>query len=534
MTVNGVETPIVAGIYSGKVVLTPTIYIPMEDTMMGGKFNLRTAIYVDNGVVVPEKSVLSAVAGGTVTNTYASDINITSVGENFNGIIAAGNSKYSVINPRINFTGNGGSDFAAVGAAITSFGKADLTVNNARIITNGAIRTAVWVGGESTFHMNDSSIETGSPPLPAGYKDVFAGGGKVMMEVPFMLGMTGTCRSTNLLNNATAYYTNTHIKAKGWGALSIDNATNVKLYATKCLIETIDSGYGSYAMGGSINTFSGCTFNVADMALCGTGGDGIFTDKTIVNSKRFGIMYHGSGNITIDKGSVFNTKSTAIQLKSPGHNIVVDNAELNPENGIILQIMANDDPFMAGGNFPEGFLPSGPSSDSAKGEGASAGSASSTATMLPGASAIPDINAVFRNVTLKGDMIHADTSSCPVKISLEKTSLTGAVTTAVVKHATGPNGEVLSMKTPQLYKLIGEVTNTFCATSDKYGLELSLDKDSSWIVDKTSYLTGLTIAEGASIMAPKGSRVMMSVDGETKPIKTGTYKGEIIVAVTGK
>jgi hypothetical protein len=518
MTVNGVETGIQEGVYEGEIVLTLTENITMTDSMHGGEYNLRSAIYVDNGAVVTGKSVLSAVVGGEVRDDSATDVSITSIGENFNSIIVTGDSTYTINNPKIHLTGNGGNDFAAYGAAITSTGNADVTVNNASITTNGCIRTAIWVGGEGTIHVNDSYIETGSPPLPDGHLDPFTEEGKVMREVPFMLGMTGTCRATNLLDSGTAYYNNTHIKAKGWGALSIDAAKNVRLYATDCTIETIESGYGAYAIGGSVDTFSGCTFNVADMAVCGTGGDSVFTDGTVVNSGRFGVMYHGSGDITIDKGSVFNTKSTVMQLKSPGHHIVVDNARLNSENGIIIQTMANDDPFMIGmaeGEMPEGFPPDGGMPGGPPGDG--------------GSGVSNDVNATFSNLTLNGDIIHGDTYSGAMNVHFENATITGAITTAAVEHALGPNGEEITMETPELYYLIGEVSNIYGETDDP--LTVSLDAESKWVVDKTSYLTGLTMAKGATLTALEGYSVALTVDGVKTSIGAGNYEGRIVLTI---
>jgi hypothetical protein len=139
---------------------------------------------------------------------------------------------------------------------------------------------------------------------------------------------------------------------------------------------------------------------VADMAVVGTGGDSVFTENTVVNSRRFGVMYHGSGDITIDKGSIFNTKSTAIQLKSPGHTVLVDSAEINAENGILLQVMANDE-------------------------------------------------------------------------------------------------------------------------------------NSRWVVDETCYLTSLTLAEGSSVTGPDGAGVTVTVDGVPTPLRTGDYKGTIVLTVAG-
>lgn len=534
MTVNRVETGIQPGSYEGDIVLTPTVPIPMTDSMHGGDYYLRTAVYVEDGAVVPDQSVLSAVAGGEVTDSAATDIRITSVGENFNGFVAKGNTTYSLHNPKIDFTGNGGNDFAGFGAAIATHGNADVTVNNASIVTDGCIRTAVWVGGESTIRVNDSYIETGSPPLPEGHLDPFTQGGTVMREVPFMLGLTGTCRATNLLDKGTAYYTNTHIKAKGWGCLSIDAAEDVKLVATNCTIETVDSGYGAYSIGGSVDTFIGCTINVADMAVCGTGGDSIFTDGTVVNSRRFGVMYHGSGDITIDKGTVFNTKSTAIQLKSPGHTVVVDDAEINAENGILLQVMANDDPNTFGGATAEGSItPEGEPAGGAAAEdrmpGEEAPEGGRGGMRGPGRSGT---NVTFSNVTLDGDIFNGNTAAEPLSVTFKNATITGAITTATAEHALGPNGEQITMQTPELYYLIGEVTNIPAAKpEDPHGLEVSLDGNSTWVVDETCYLTGLTLAEGAAVTGPKGAKVTMTVDGGETPIAAGTYTGQIVISV---
>lgn len=521
MTVDGVETAILPGDYKGKIVITPTEDIPFADVSHGSKYNLRTAIYVDNGAIVPKKSVSAAVAGGKVTGNSAMDLSITSIGKEFNGIILTGDSKYSysIINPKFNLTGDGANDFAGVGAAIMSNGNADVTINNASIITNGCVRTAIWTAGHSTIHVNDSFIETGSPALPEDYKDPFTEGGHAMMRVPFMLGLTGSCRSTNLLEYGTAYYTNTRVKAHGWGAFSTDAGKGVKLYLTKCIIDVPESGYGVYSQGDA--SFSGCTFNVADVAMIGGGGNGVFTEGTVVNSGRFGVMFHGSGDhLIIDKGAVFNTKSTAIQLKSSGANIIVDNAQLNAENGIIIQTMADDDPNKTGG---------------ASSEGAPAGAAPaapvSEAPAPPAAAKSTDVNATFSNMTVKGDIVNGNTASGAVNVTFKKATITGAITTAIVRNALGPGGEQITMKTPHLYRLIGEVGNTYCETNNKFGVAVSLDASSKWVVDKTSYLTAMTIADGAAITAPKGYAVTMTVDGVKTAIKAGDYKGKIVLTV---
>jgi len=329
----------------------------------------------------------------------------------------------------------------------------------------------------------------------------------------------------------------------------------VKLYVTKCTIDMLKGGYGSYADGDSLNTFSGCTFNVKDMALIMTQGSGVFTDGTVVNSQRYGVMAHsgfGSNTLTIDKGSIFNTKEAAILLKSTGPAIIVDNAKLNSENGIILQAMVNDDPNMSGGGMggpgsapmgggmpassggtpgasggapggsggmPQGVSPTG-GAPGAGGQGPQGGMGG----MPGGSSGSSDFKATFKNVTLKGDIINSMTSLGDGIITFENTIITGAVTTATTALA----GE---KPTKEKYYLIGAVKNTYCETKDKHGIKVSLDGKSKWIVDKTSFLNELTIAKGASVAAPQGSKVTMTVDGVEKPVSAGTYKGKIVLRV---
>jgi hypothetical protein len=475
----------------------------------GASAPFRAAVYVENGRYIAEKSVAALVAEGKVTDTAAENVRITSNEGKFNGIIVTGDSRstYSITNPVINLTGNGGDDASGLGHGIMASGKAEVTIKNAKITNTGANRSAVFVSGEGIVHVDDSEIETFNGPKEAASSAFSAGG--VMMAGPWLLGITGNVRATNIVENGTAYYTNTRIKSQAWGALSTDGPVKVRLYATKCIIETVESGYGAYAIGDCLDYFSGCTFNVVDygLILCDNASS-TFTDATVVNSKRIGVMMHtgtGGGILTIDKGSVFNTRDTVIQIKGRGIDIVVDNAELNSESGVILQSMANDDPFFTSGR-----------GDSMGAKGFS-----------------KDVNATFKNMTLKGDIINSYTASSPVNVVFESANITGAITTGTVQQPLGPNGEKLSMQTPELYYLIGQTINTYCAMpEDPYGVSVSLDAKSAWVVDKTSYLTVLTIADGAAVRAPEGYSVTMTVNSVKKPIIAGSYKGNIVLTVT--
>jgi len=492
------------------------------------------------------------VKGGKVTGQSADNVSIISNAEKFNGIIVGGKSNYTINNPTIRLTGNGKNDFAGLGAAIRVGGKSRVTVNHANILNIGAVRGAIWVGDDAEIIVNDSEIETRSGVLPKDYGWSFVKGpdgtGTVMMEVPWMLGIVGNNRSTIVTTNGIARYNNTHIKAQAWGAMSTDAVRHGKIYLTNCHVETIDSGYGSFADGQAEVHSIDTRFDVASNALILSGGTGEFTSGSVVNSKNVGVMAHGGhgGSLTVDKGSVFNTEKAVFQFKSSTPSILVDNATLNSKNGIILQMMVNDDPNKqtGGGGAPQGGAPTagapGGGAPSGSGPGGPAGGGAPQGG-TPGAGAAPggdsnqDLSATFRNVTLKGDFYNALTSQSAMNLTFEKATVTGAICTAKGEHGVGPHGEKLVMQdSSELHYLIGDEKEICAQTEGAHGATVSLQSGSRWTVTKTSYLTGLTIGGDSSITAPAGSTVTMTVDGVNKAVVPGSYQGRIVLQIAAK
>jgi hypothetical protein len=143
------------------------------------------------------------------------------------------------------------------------------------------------------------------------------------------------------------------------------------------------------------------------------------------------------------------------------------------------------------------------------------------------------VTATFRNMTMTGDIVNSMTGQGDVIVNFEKAAIKGAISTATAVHNIGPNGEELVMKEEvDLYYLIGGQKETLCETGGKYGVKVSLDKDSEWTVSKDSYLTDLIVADGAVIAAPEGFTLTMTVNGAARQIKPGTYKGKITIKVS--
>lgn len=62
------------------------------------------------------------------------------------------------------------------------------------------------------------------------------------------------------------------------------------------------------------------------------------------------------------------------------------------------------------------------------------------------------------------------------------------------------------------------------------GKEISVDKG-VWVVKESVALRALTIAEGATLAAPEGKSLTMTIEGVGTAMKPGIYKGDILLSV---
>jgi hypothetical protein len=573
MTVDGVETGIVPGSYKGNIVLTLTQKNIFKYKQLDHQF--RQALYLDKTGIVEAKSVLPAAGDYRLSNGVLTGVKITSRGESFNGIFVAGGT-YTIKDAIIDFTGNGGDDFDGYGAAIMAAGKdTTLILDGARIKTRGAARPTVVATRNSNLIVKNSTLQAMNGILPADYVPNVELG--KMRAVPWMLGLSGNCRATNLLGkNTTATYINTSISSESWGVLSADgdDETQEKVAASdrdqkliainSKITNTGKVGYGNYF----VASYYGCEINVGDYASIGGAIYAASDPETIakmnaeykfgltaeelkalartgthVTSGRFGAMVQKYVKVMDD--TVFDTEKAVFLVKGAAADINVDGsrgAQLNSRNGIIVQVMENDDPMRINAIYHE---PADP---------VKASDFDVTAVNKS------DVTAAFSNITLKGDFYNgfpggkssgmagaggdaggpeappgsdggAPAGGMPgaasgknMVLNLSNSSITGIITSSRAKH-------VKDTITSEEYLLLGEVTNT-PGPAINNGVIVTLN-GSTWTVTGTSYLTGLTIGEGSKVIAPKGQKVAMTIDGVKTPIKAGTYKGNIVLTVAG-
>jgi hypothetical protein len=536
MTVNGVATKLQPASFQGDIRLTVTDDIPVRFFAYKEPMQYRAAAYIKDGKVQDHQSVAAAIKSGDVTGAWAKNVKIVARDDAFNGIFVDGEGEYVIDGADIDLEGLGGNDFNGYGAAIMSHGTAKVTVNHANIHVRGASRNSFFVGEHSEMTINDSVLYNETGILPAGYVDNVDMGG--MMRVPWMLGLRGNSRATNLADFGTAHYNRCHLMADGWGVLSTDAVDRCRLFVTDCLIEVVGpSGYGAFSIGDCNDVFDHCVFNVPDYALimANETAGGEFINGTVVNSKRFGVMsFLNMGGKLIVRDSTFNTEKAVFLIKGCTPEIDVKNAKLNSKSKTILQLFDIDDPTGANRWFFD------PKEEDVYIEGRD------LTVAVPG----NDVIARFADMEVNGDFFNAttniplDTSEMPafemppmpepedgaepftppepgplpknLELTFTNATVTGRITAAKARH------RVARVDKTNCEEL-GELDFT-ARESINNGVIVNLEAGAVWNVTDISYLTKLVIADGAVVNAKS-----MTVDGVATPIVPGTYTGKIVV-----
>jgi len=543
---GGTATLIQAGTYRGDVVLT--VAAANAVTYETLPFPFRQALYVDGDGVVRDKSVLAAVQGGRLTDALARNVSITSTGECFDGVYVESGT-YTLDRPTISLTGNGRCDFAGYGAAVVGDGSSTkLVVDGARISNKGVVRTGVISNGGANVLVKNSSVRCRNGVLPSDYQATVET--PYMESVPWMLGLDGNVRATNLIGkNSISTYLNSTVFSETWGALSVEGGSGLKLTAINSHVgNTGEYGYGTYAIGDATVRVLGSRFDVGSYATIIAGpvavvhyGDSTkdavaalntelelgLTDaelaaiaprSTVVDSGHFGYMFFGAGTLTLDGGTVINSERATFLNKGQQTTIDVDGskgARLNPRDGIILQMIELDDPgpVNVNGKMMNVGVYTEPTTDPTK-------DSSFDVTAVHTA----DGAATFTSIALRGDFYNGMRKGKNMVLTFEGSTLEGVISSTKAKH------RVSSIDSSTFYEL-GIVTNTAQAAVNN-GAIVKLNSGSTWTVTGTSYLTSLSLASDAAVKAPRGKKVTLTVDGTQTDITAGkTYTGALVLTV---
>ncbi|MCD8143749.1 MAG: S-layer homology domain-containing protein [Oscillospiraceae bacterium] len=295
-------------------------------------------------------------------------------------------------------------DFSGKGSALAVYGDSNVTVKNATIETTGVATMPVFVDDGATLTIYSSTLISNGGTMYETYMN--SPDQSTMVAPPWILGIMGTSRCTNLMgNDSTMNVIDSETSAGAWAVLSTDSGSNMYLniYNTTLTLNNTDesesaalqdnsngiaqiyetndnpysvtygSGYGTYVIGSAVETFAGATVNVGTYASIFTGGTAVYTNivegetytlysadgenditytastskVTTINSDTFGFMIHQNANyITIENGTVVNSGYATFLVKSGSSSesvtATIDNAELN-NGGVLIQVMDNDD-----------------------------------------------------------------------------------------------------------------------------------------------------------------------------------------------
>ena len=538
MTIDGVQTDVEPGrTYTGAV-----LTLTDEDTLMGPNMGsvyaywLRAAEYYKDGVLIESKSVSDAVGD---------DGSIVSVGNNFNGVMLTGEGDIAVGGYDIDFTGWGENDMGGVGAGVYAVGDGlRATVSDTTIRTHGATRTAVFTGGDSEVELTNVHVFTYSGELPEGTGDLNN------MEVPWMLGLIGTCRATNALGGTATTWKDSTIVAYDWGALSTDSlgsaydagshsGGHVSLTTENSYIATLYSGYGAYADGGAVDRFYDSCFDVADIALIMTGnGEGTFSG-TYVNAGSNAVMVHAGGGGTINAiGSLFRVGGTAFLIKDSKMTVNIEDshfffdgtAAYDPDLASAYGLDLSD-PIFQYETYDRALYNDLTATNIVKVQhnaDAGSGSDASQEPVIVNV-ADSDLEGDFLNTCadvltvttfMMGNEVTRDRPARSMIVNLKDSAVTGAIS---LGEDTWDSNELVTVSGGVNDFQYASATELGFFTDGEHGLELNME-NASWTVTKDSYLSKLTIDGTSEIDG------VVTVDGEPIELVPGVYEGEIVVS----
>ena len=331
-------------------------------------------------------------------------------GEGFTAIRAWGSgSRINVAGTLIlkdDADGTYASDFTGTGAGITAADGAWVNVSDMTYQSEGFARSFANVENGTLVISNSAITALGADPLQDAYDGYYnSAKTSMMLSPPWILGIQGGSRAVSVLGRKTPSVfvaMDSSISAGGWAAVSTDGCTTPQLYFYDTELNILPlteggsysgsqilgyeddlygSGCGTYYLGDASERFYGTTINGATYGAILSGGHGLYEGlkggqtytaadidgstvveyeagsdaPTIVNTV-WGIMSDGSGSIDFNEGSVWNSAEGTVLCKEADSVWNFRGAELHPGNGIIFQMMDNDDSTVGGADPCETYL----------------------------------------------------------------------------------------------------------------------------------------------------------------------------------
>lgn len=565
MTVDGIGCDPKPGRYHGDIILTVAETYHMAPHALMRLNNISReftdAVVIESGKVIAEKGVPALIQEGTVTGEKAEGVYISSTAESFNGILVTGDQPYLVKDCKMELDGFGANDFMGVGSAVAAIDTADVTIDGCDFTVNGVTRCAVHVGGDSHVTVKNSRIQNTSPDSDW------------LGDFSWACGFLGTNRLCQLCDNGTVVYDNCDLISNGWGILSIDGTDKYNDMLVKNSRLTLSGprshGYGAFCIGGNHVRFEGCDVNVTGYPLMLRGmmdkGRAEIVDSKI-RGRRFGLLAMGDTHSVLTlAGSDFETDKSTMVFKGSATTVNITETAMRPGNGVILQLMDNDESGMTGQDFK---IPVGEADKAIEGRDLTTAGEDDinmtlTACRLTGDffNSTTNIQANKRSTqggfgkfhdTLIGtgqghneptkDGKIADGPDAPkpdedkpkmvmkdldtpknLGLTLVATTITGIISSATQHYREG-----LTLIDESNRREMSNITQKAAPTVNN-GVIVSLDRTSRWTVTGTSYITALELAPGAAVDAPEGKTLKVTLDGKAIDLAPGRFAGKLVL-----
>ncbi len=566
LVVNGVEKEIKAGRYQGDVELAlgdiyelapHGLFMALQRTEP-----LKSALWIKDNQV--ESKLDAAITVGKADGEQAEGLSIESEEGDFGGIIVTGNSDYKIKDLHISFAGRGSNDYSGVGAGVSAVENAHVTIEDSDISLEGVTRCAIHVGGDSVVHVNNCRLENISPDDPE-WMDDFSWG----------FGALGSNRLVQLCDNGRVYYNHCILKSNGWGIFSIDGCDEaVSVYAKDCLVDLTgprSHGYAGFCIGDrNIVSFDHCKMHVSGYAAMIRGMSScartdIINGCDIVSDDNAILCFGDIETPVTIADSKIKTKKSTIVVKGSSTNFFLKNAELKAGNNVILQMMDNDE---CGMNAKGTVIPVGRKDTYVEGRD------------LTAYDPEIDVEVNLEDMVVKGDfynsttefhmekdligyedgtknkyfggMFHVNDSGNETLMDIAPEGVEVRDEWNYDQKERGAKNLLINMKASRVEGIIssaeaayregltvidesnrlelGNIKQTAAPTVNN-GVILHMDKESSWYLTGTSYLTKLTLEKNALIMPYGGRKVKMTVDGVETMIQPGSYRGKIVLSL---
>lgn len=593
-----------------QLVLTDAFPTPPAEFSGRGREPYRAALVVQDNAIQENMSVRPALVGGTVTDTEMDGVTVRSTTDDFSHVIvdnAEFTIRNCDLSADTASDGKHVCDFNGYGSLLSAFRGAKLTVENCKLSTRGVAKTVLFADGGSNCLMRNCTYSCHGGTLYAGYQNT-AGFSK-MVAPPWVLGIPGSARGTNLMGTlSTMAVVNCDCHADGWGVLSTDGGKEMALYvvdskitldkatgpADNPFIRRYGAGYGVYAAG-TDEFFYGAEFRVGTYAIIAIGGSSITlasskctvmpkqkylvpTGKyqtawdghneeicdvhwhdtpvfepikgqgkpTVIHSDGWGFMFHGNSSLRMLDGTICNTDYATFLIRSVGVEIQVDNSHLNPGDGVILQMIDNDDKAVGGrftpdiydddGNLVQPHI--GPIFNHEYFEHPGyPGIDYQTECKSSGET----VSALFTNCHLNGNLYNAtgyrnfgdgpNGQGEVLNVTLgENATLSGIISATTSMHV-DEKGRPRNLFTENEYYYLGHVCNEPYDNGVNH-VNVTLESNAKWTVTGRCLLNMLDIGQEAQVLAREGERLRVLLDGQEISLLPGNrYVGGLDIEV---